>query len=300
MSSTLTLPAWASDILASVPKRGDGLNRWLLRASLALRRCGRSESDILDTLRCATAGEAIRPGEVQRAVTRSVEYLTDSGTPRPPAAKWPEFSPAARAEIVNRYDAGAVELWERSPFRLDDDRPHTEAIVDCLFPGNPLLCVADGPETATTGPRESFRGRLADFALIVPSPMTAPTGINQDGRESARCLDNTGARRFLIVEQDAGPLDEQAAVIMHLAEQAPLALVVHSGGKSLHSWFVCGSQAEPTLRRFFAGAVKLGADPATWTRCQLIRMPDGTRHKSDGTTRRQFVLYWNPATLETA
>ena len=31
---------------------------------------------------------------------------------------------------------------------------------------------------------------------------------------------------------------------MHLATMAPLVLVVHSGGKSLHSWFVCGTQPE--------------------------------------------------------
>jgi len=189
-------------------------------------------------------------------------------------------------------------LWEQSPYRFDDDTSQSEQVVDLLFPGNPLLCVANKLETATTAPRESFRGRLSDMQFIVPSAMTATTGMNQDGKESARCLDNTGPRQYIVVEQDDGNADEQAAVIMHLAEQGPLVLVTRSGGKSLHSWFVCGEQSELTLLCFFRYAVALGADRATWTRCQLVRMPDGTRTRPDGTTARQSILYWNPSITE--
>jgi len=270
-----------------------------MRASLALRRAGRSDAEAVEILRCLTTGEPIKHGEIERAVARSIEYMIDNGIRRPVPPKWPEVDKAARAAVVAQHDGGAVELWERSPVRFFDDESHTEEIIDRLFPGNPLLSVADGPETAITGPRESFRGRLGGKGLIVPSPMTKLLGINQDGKESARCLDNTGPRQFLIVEQDSGPMDEQAAVIRHLAQQAPLVLVVHSGGKSLHSWFVCGNQCEDTLRRFFVGAVRLGADRATWTRCQLVRMPDGTRHKP-GKAARQAVLYFNPEVVGTA
>lgn len=294
---TTDLPVWARDILSAPPQRGEGLNCWLLKASIALRRAGRAEEEITETLQCLTADQAIRPGEIERAVRRSAEYMTDSGTIHPAAAKWPELDTATRAKIAAQYDGGAVELWERSPIRFDDDTSHTEKIVDAIFPGNPLLCVADGPETAVTGPRESFRGQLGNKGLIVPSPMSALTGINQEGEVSVRCLDNTAPRRYLIVEQDSGPMDTQAAVIMHLATMAPLVLVVHSGGKSLHSWFVCGDQPEGALLRFFRYGVTLGADRATWTRCQLVRMPDGTRCK-DGEKKRQAVLYFNPAVLE--
>ena len=37
------------------------------------------------------------------------------------------------------------------------------------------------------------------------------------------------------------------------------------------------SQSEDRLRRFMNYAVSLGADPATWTRSQFVRMPDGAR-----------------------
>ena len=37
-----------------------------------------------------------------------------------------------------------------------------------------------------------------------------------------------------------------AALLLHLAEKAPLALAVYSGGKSLHGWFYCAGIAEET------------------------------------------------------
>ena len=36
-------------------------------------------------------------------------------------------------------------------------------------------------------------------------------------------------------------------MLLHLAERAPMALVVHSGGKSLHGWFYCVGQPEDRL-----------------------------------------------------
>jgi hypothetical protein len=78
-----------------------------------------------------------------------------------------------------------------------------------------------------------------------------------------------------------------------LADYAPLVLVVHSGGKSLHAWLACRGQEDATVHRVFTYAVRLGADPATWTRCQLVRMPDGTRRVKGGGFARQSVLFWN-------
>ena len=43
--------------------------------------------------------------------------------------------------------------------------------------------------------------------------MTSRTGRTQDGKESEHSLENTGPRRFLVIEQDAGTVDEQAAIL---------------------------------------------------------------------------------------
>jgi hypothetical protein len=150
--------------------------------------------------------------------------------------------------------------------------------------------------TFRTAPRESFRGTLSGMSLIVPSPMSALTGARKsDGKQSPHTLDNTGPRRFLVIEFDHGTADEQAALHWHLREFAPLVLVVSSGGKSQHGWFNCEGIAEDVTRRFMRYAASLGADPATWTRSQFVRVPQGWRADKQA---RQDVAYFNPAKLE--
>jgi hypothetical protein len=128
---------------------------------------------------------------------------------------------------------------------------------------------------------------------IVPSPMTDKYGLTQDGKRSQRTAKNTGPRRFLVYESDGLDKDTQASILLHLSKQAPLTLVVDSGGKSLHGWFYCQGVSEEQLRRFFAKACLLGADPALWNKSQMVRMPEGMRDNGN----RQSVLYFNPKTI---
>jgi hypothetical protein len=193
---------------------------------------------------------------------------------------------------------GLVDLWEQSPIRFEKNLSYTERIIDALFPDNPLLCVGRSksdffPRNQT---RSKLRGRLRHLAVIVPNPMTAPRGLTKDNppKESAHALAITGPRRFLVIEQDGGTIDEQAAILLHLAERAPLTLAVHSGGKSIHGWFFCASQSDKFLRRFMSYAVSLGADSALWTRSQFTRMPDGCRENG----KRQTIFFFNPATIK--
>jgi hypothetical protein len=120
------------------------------------------------------------------------------------------------------------------PLGFEDNTAHTEALIDALFPGNPLLCCGKNNSKFNTCFRKEWRGKLAALQLIVPSPMTARTGRTQESKQSAHTLESTGSRRFLVIEQDKGTIDDQAAVLLHLAGRAPLALGVHSGSKSIH------------------------------------------------------------------
>jgi hypothetical protein len=144
--------------------------------------------------------------------------------------------------------------------------------------------------------------------------MIAPSGWTQNQTSSAHALSNTGPRRFLVVEFDfdssrsakKGRLfakldrlardvrDLSAMLLLHLAEKAPLALAVYSGGRSLHGWFYCGAVADEKVCRFFEYALRLGAGSANWCRSQFVRMPDGLR---DGMTR-QSVYFFNPAVVK--
>ena len=107
-------------------------------------------------------------------------------------------------------------------------------------------------------------------------------------------MKSTGKRRFLIVEFDTGTTDEHAALLVHLAQRAPLTLAVHSGSRSLHGWFHCAEAAEEKVSRFFRYAVSLGADRATWTRSQLVRMPGGLRDNGN----KQTVYFFNPGVIQ--
>jgi hypothetical protein len=288
------LPQFVRDLLASPPKRGEGLNLWLFRTARVLHPY-RSVAEITRLLEALTAGEPIKPGEIERAVERSAAVAWKPGqrvtVTRAPT--WPRVN-AEQREAVTASGGGLVDLWELSPVRFTDNHSHTEEIIDRLFPGSPLLCVGKSNSQFSTRHRESWRGRLTNMALIVPSPMSARTGHTQDGKESEHTLENTGPRRFLVIEQDSGSVDEQSAILLHLAERAPLALAVHSGSKSIHGWFYCANQLEERLRVFMRYAVSLGADQATWTRSQFVRMPGGTR--ADGNP--QVVYFFNPGVVK--
>jgi hypothetical protein len=288
------LPQFVRDLLASPPKRGEGLNLWLFRTARVLHPY-RLPGEIVQLLAAVTAGEAIKPGEIERAVERSAATAWKPGQRLTVtrATAWPRVN-AEQREAVIASGAGLVDLWEASPVRFTDSESHAEEIVDRLFPGNPLLCVGKSNSQFSTHHRESWRGRLAEMSLIVPSPMSARTGHTQDGKESEHTLENTGQRRFLVIEQDRGSVDEQSAILLHLAARAPLALAVHSGSKSIHGWFYAAGQPEERLRPFMRYAVSLGGDLATWTRSQFVRLPGGTRE--DGNA--QVVYFFNPKTIK--
>jgi hypothetical protein len=251
----------------------------------------------------ANCGRHVPRCEIEDAVKNSIGCAWQPhGQPAAsqPAAKWPKVNQEQCAAIT-RDGGGLAELWEISPVRIEDNESRTEEIIDRLFPGNPLLCCGESQSDFDTRPRDEWRGGLAKLQLIVPSPMSALLGRKKNPKPgenelSAHTLDNTGPRRFLIVEFDKGTSDQHAAVLLHLAGFAPMACVVHSGGKSLHGWFFVEGQPDDKALKFFRYAVSLGADPAIWTRSQFVRMPDGTRDNG----KRQAVFFLNFKPLETA
>ena len=286
-----SLPQWCADIIANPPRAGTGFHLWLFRAARALWKCGRSENDIREVLEIAasTCGRFVPGREIDDAIRNSqVSAFQPLSAPHHP---WPALN-REQYEAIIATGFVLTNLWDASPVPIEDSKPHTEEIIDRLFPGNPLLCVGRSQADFDTKPRSKWRGELSRQQFIVPSPMIAWVGRTQnEGKESAHTKENTGARRFLVIEQDIGTVDEQSGILWHLAARAPLALVVHSAGKSVHGWFYAnGQDEEKVLRPFMRYAVTLGACHSTWTKSQFVRMPDGTR--VDG--KRQAVYFFRP------
>ena len=293
--------------LPDPPVAGGGVHAWLFRVSCLMWRRGCNAAEIAEYLNRTSPRVLEREiGDAIRNAAKAVE-MNNSGTDGdyglhehdgPRAKKMPSAAiEEARIEQLACQTPNALDrLRTTSP---DELHLSSSALIDLLFPGNPLVCMADaeGPATARTAPREAWRGQEDRHPLLVPNPMTAPAGLNQSGRPSARCLANTGPRRYLVIESDyrkgrADAFDLHAAVILHLSNcfRRP-ALVCFSGRGSLHAWYpVLPADTDGpggTLFEFHKYAVSLGCDPATWLRCQLVRTPGAYR----GGGGLQIVLY---------
>ncbi len=294
-----TLPPFILQMLAAPPRAGEGVHHWLFRVARQLHaHLPAVEIIALLESRVQSCGRVVSRAEITSAVQNSLLCAwqpNGNAAPVPAVSKWPKVNQEQRGAIV-RDGGGLADLWELSPIRIVDTAQHTEQIIDRLFPGDALLCCGKSSSIFDTKPRDDWRGELSALALIVPSPMSEISGLTKDGRESKHTLANTGARRFLICEFDTGPADHHAALLIHLAEYAPLVLAVHSGGKSLHGWFYVHGQPDTKIEKFFRYAVSLGADDATWTRSQFVRMPDGTRDNGN----RQTVFFLNFKPMEMA
>ena len=293
-----TLPPFVDEMLAAPPCAGEGVHNWLFRVARQLHS-HLPAGEIVNLLesRAQGCGRHVSRKEIEDAVKNSIPCAWQpkgNAAPVQSAAKWPKVNQEQRAAIL-RDGGGLADLWELSKPRIEDSGQHTETIINQLFPGDALLCCGQSSQEFDTRPREAWRGELSALQLIVPSPMSAIEGVTKEGKASRHTLSNTGERRFLICEFDTGTPDEHAALLLHLGTFAPLVCAVHSGGKSLHGWFFVASQSEAKIEKFFRYAVSLGADRATWTRSQFVRMPDGTRDNG----KRQTVFYTNFKPMDT-
>jgi len=291
------LPAFLRKELETRPCAGEGVHPWMFQVARQLHAHFRPH-EIFHLLkeRVQNCGRPVRDSEIWDAINNSLPFAWQpnrSSTPVQTARKWQTLNVELRDTII-RDGGSLVELWEASRVRIEDNDQHTEEIIDQLFPGNPLLCCGRSQFNFDTKPREDWRGELMHLQFIVPSPMSAITGLTKEGKKSKHCLTNTGPRRFLVVEFDNGTTDEHAALLLHLATFAPMVCAVHSGGKSLHGWFYVDGQSDDKVLKFFGYAVSLGADHATWTRCQFVRMPDGKRDNG----KRQTVFFLNFKPME--
>src|SRR5215469_11179633 len=206
---------------------------------------------------------------------------------------WPQPDVATIDRIVST-GLTVSDLWELGPLRFEDNDSHAEEIIDLLFPDDPLLCVGKSSHEFATRHREVWRNKLANLPFIVPAPMLAIKGRTQHGRESEHTKEATGRRVYQVIEFDFSEFDKNGratiwtpnvrkwrshgieigdacvSLILHLRNQLKhLACVCYSGGRSLHAWFRVQGLTPVARRQFMQQAVLLGADKATWNRCQF-------------------------------
>lgn len=326
-------------LLESCPRPGEGVHTWTFRVLCMLAQHTRYDSELREVARRYIrryATRAVPDSEIESQISNARLYASgwSGASPGGPkqivstdrSPKWPPADLVAIERIV-REGPTLAELIKRSPIYVDHGGFPTSTILEVLFPGDPLLCCGSDKYTFETMPRSAWTD-LGRMQFIVPSPMSNVQGRTKEKKLSYRSLDNTGPKRFQVVEFDFKPVDSDnqdggqqhgrdskaslvrrlnedgfsvldmcSALLWHLAQHRKLALVVHSGGKSLHGWFYCNGEADESLKQFMKYAVQLGADTATWSPSQPLRMPEGTRTDAAHQGVRQAVHYFNPAAI---
>lgn len=274
-----------ADRLANPPEAGRGRHTYLFSIAASFHRLGVPMDEIKRRLEasCRRAGWHDRIADIPRDLAKI--GALDQDAEYGPRVWFPEASQDAR-----RIAAKASPMFSPTDTGL---RAHD--VLPALYGPDAWVCVASDAQHATTQRLEDVLPIAERMPFVVANAMTAARGKTKMGNPSARCHGNACApalRRFVVVEFDTGEdLAIQARYLSALHRPAcPLALVVFSGGKSLHGWFnVAGLPEAEKLTAFRRGCL-LGADQSLWDRAKLVRMPGGTRH--DGT--RQFIAYFEP------
>ena len=166
------------DYLQTCPPSGQGIHKWLAGAAIrVLKHVGVDEATELLNL-AARGGHATAQQlrEIRDAVGWAAEMLAKKGLEykEEPKAYLP-----ANVELIQQIEVqgdGLDELTNNTPVIPSTD---TEQLIDVLFPLDCLLCVGCAPTDKITGPRQKMRGGLAAQQYIVPSPMSAVTGLNR-------------------------------------------------------------------------------------------------------------------------
>lgn len=272
-------------LLESQPRKGEG-HRWFYRVAIHFRHYHHADQCFAMLRACADQYDDRRvPDEeiwkaVNKAYAATIEEATDVC-----AWDWPSPSP----EAIERV------LASTPPLPLESLPIDAGKALPALYQYDELVCIGMSQSDGGTATLQEVMAREPwTFQYVVPSPMTAREGRTQTGRPSFRCNSNTGKRRYLVVESDNSTREQQARILQHLSQLPagpPLIIVVDSAGKSLHGWFNVAGWPDPLARAFFSYAVWLGSDPHTWTRCQWVRMPGGTRYTSLDAPKIQPIVW---------
>lgn len=281
-------------LLASPPAPGENRHEWLFRVQLRLIRSGVAPEAVTRRLAayCADVGWQDRLRELEPNAAKAISVL--DAPPVSAEDRRPSWPAASHAERRSRF--GADPMFD--PLASVPAPP--AEILRGLFATSanpdPWVCAARNIYRASTFRLSDLMPVAPRFEFIVANRMRQETGRTGTGRTSDRTKANAATeatRRWLVVEFDTGDsLPEQAAVLSSLhTPRAPLALVVWSGGKSLHGWFNVAGLTRHERRVWFSLPAFLGADVSLWDLAKLVRMPGGVR-SSNGVQQR--VAYWEP------
>jgi hypothetical protein len=294
-------------IIRKTPVPGEGLNRWLFPIAMCLIKDRVSEVQGVELL----FQLALEKGRDERTARKEAERLrrlwTGNGPVKSNRPPEPKVNLDSIREIVSSNHDRMADLLARSSIKVDpNDTDAADNIIDLLFPDGDILCVAGSIYYQVAYRHRDIDEPLGTVPFIVPNPMRTE-GAYEKGVFSPKTNSNVLYRRWLCVEWDI-PLDRsmpsfwhplvgewadngvttkdaQTRLLTHLSTfEFRLAMVVDSGGKSLHSWFAVAHATEAQIEHFMRYAISIGADPARRVPSQFFRMPHGDQRQPKTST----------------
>lgn len=276
------------------PPPENGLHTWLLQAAWHCRKTGVSADDAAARL-TGYDGQLRRrfqAGEVADAVAKA--YGARPAEASRPYSRLPFIPPWNAAETARLHHSLRATTADLTALSADREPKsyHPRTLLEKLFPDpDGLICIGESAFRFKTARLRDHR-HYREKQLIVPAYMTAEYGKTAAGKRSMHAKSNTGPPRYIVCDFDEPPPEQQPSIILHLMAFRRPAIVLSSGGKSLHAWFPVTDPAGDRL--FWTLCIALGADPALQRNpSQFVRLPNGTR--DNGT--RQTLLYFDPAAL---
>lgn len=303
--------------LAALPASGGGgCHPALLGVASLGVMCKIPAGDIFRDLRERVHGDrTVTDREIQEAIEKAmrehdngaVRVGQEGRTNRPPG---PAFDgPGALRRIVESgRGACEADLRERSPVPIDwpaeEDAVH---VLEALYQPDDVLFI--GTREGRPELRRNIRTAAEWMAAfrrsppgpqhphIIPNPLSGKPAPKASGvGETLRGDGCVAAFRFAVVEFDTLPREDQLA-FWHEA-RLPVALLVDSGGKSIHGWVrvqgVAGAPQWSRLieRHLFRNLLEpLGVDRACKNESRLSRLPGHFRKEKDSWQR---LLYLAP------
>jgi hypothetical protein len=176
------------DMVKPPPSAGTGVHLWLFGQACQLKEIGATPEEarmyIQASLDKHPPGRDVPDRELSEAVRNAFAVAGE----RANGPSWPQPKAEDIKAIVERDGAFTLDKLKKCSPHENMENLTAEKVIDTLFPGNPLICLAASQSEAQTFERERWRGREEKLQFIVPSPMLKPFGLTQDGRKSRRCL----------------------------------------------------------------------------------------------------------------
>jgi hypothetical protein len=279
------------------PSGGGGCHRGLLRVSNIARLSGiPQEQCVADLQRAVHGSRPVSLQEIESAVSRG--YNTEC----PPARKTPKIDTKATMNKILKRGAGwTQERWmAASPIKVDDQTRAWDLILRHLYkPDEWLYC---GPAMGNRVMHavqwwDRFNNGMTE-PHIITNPLTGELGHTKNGIASMRSDQCVSQFRFAVVEFDEMPLQQQ--IEFYAGWAARIAVLVSSGGKSVHAWVRVDAKDRAEWEEKVEGALygfltPLGCDPTCRNEARLSRLP-GHFREDKGQIQRLLYLNPNPTT----